>query len=159
MSRPLEDEPLLASIRDRLTGLEGVGRFAGRQNLEEFLASVHRDLQELLNTRWKVEQWPPSLDELDASLVNFGIPDFTGANMSSPQERMLFCELVEKSIKLHDPRFIHVRIRLSEDGDSLDRTFHFRIEAEIRATPEPAEVVFDSEVDPTSHRIKVKISQ
>lgn len=158
MVRPLEDEPLLASVRDRLAGLESTGRFAGRQNLDEFLASVHRDLQELLNTRWRVNSWPPELEELESSLVNYGIPDFTGANMSSPNERMLFCELVEKSIKIHDPRFISVRLRIKEDRDTSDRVFRFQIEAEVRASPEPAEVVFDSEVDPTSRRIHVKLS-
>jgi type VI secretion system protein ImpF len=158
MARPLEDEPLLASVRDRLAGLEGSGRFAGRQNLDQFLASVHRDLQELLNTRWCVTSWPPGLEELESSLVNYGIPDFTGANMSSPNERLLFCELVEKSIKLHDSRFISVRLKIKDDRDSMDRIFRFQIEAEVQASPEPAEVVFDSEVDPTSRRIHVKLN-
>lgn len=158
MAKPLEDEPLLASVRDRLAGLEGTGRFAGRQNLEQFLASVHRDLQELLNTRWRVTSWPPGLQELESSLANYGIPDFTGSNMSSPNERLAFCELVEKSIKINDPRFIRVRLRVKEDQNAIDRIFRFQIEAEVQANPEPAEVVFDSEVDPTSRRIHVKMN-
>ena len=159
MARPLEDEPLRASILDRLSGLERVGRFAGRQNLDEFIASVHRDLQDLLNSRWRVSQWPPGLEELDNSLVNYGIPDFTGANMSSPNDRSQFCELVEKAIRLHDPRFLSVRIRFKDNPDQLDRTLHFQIEAVVMASPEPAEVTFDTDVDPTSHRIHVKLNQ
>ncbi len=159
MARPLEDEPLRASVLDRLSGLERVGRFAGRQNLDEFIASVHRDLQDLLNTRWRVTQWPPGLDELESSLVNYGIPDFTGANMSSPSDRTRFCELVEHAIRLHDPRFMSVRIRFKDNPDQLDRTLRFQIEAEIRATPEPAEVTFDTDLDPTSNRMRVKINQ
>jgi type VI secretion system protein ImpF len=158
MARPLEDEPLRASVLDRLSGLERVGRFAGRQNLDEFLASVHRDLQDLLNTRWRVSQWPPGLEELESSLVNYGIPDFTGANMASPNDRSLFCELVEKAIRLHDPRFLSVRIRFRDNSERLDRTLRFQIEAEIRASPEPAEVTFDTDVDPTSHRIRIKLN-
>lgn len=158
MARPLEDEPLRASILDRLSGLEKVGRFAGRQNLEEFIASVHRDLQALLNSRWRISQWPPDLDELENSLVNYGIPDFTGSNMSAPKDRTLFCELVEKAIRLQDPRFISVRIRFRDNPDQIDRTLHFQIEAVLRASPEPAEVTFDTDIDPNSHRILVKLN-
>lgn len=83
MARPLEDEPLRASVLDRLSGTGNVGRFAGRQTLEQLIDSVHRDLEKLLNTRWRVVSWPPSLTELEHSLVNYGIPDFAGVNMSS----------------------------------------------------------------------------
>lgn len=158
MARPLEDEPLRASILDRLSGLDKVGRFAGRQNLEEFIASVHRDLQSLLNSRWRISQWPPDLDELENSLVNYGIPDFTGANMSSPNDRTLFCELVEKAIRSQDPRFISVRIRFRDNPDQIDRTLHFQIEAVLKASPEQAEVTFDTDVDPNTHRILVKLN-
>ncbi|MBX3421658.1 MAG: type VI secretion system baseplate subunit TssE [Pirellulaceae bacterium] len=158
MVKPLEDEPLRASLLDRLDGLSRVGRFAGRQTLDEFVASIHTNLQNLLNTRWRVSQWPPGLDELDDSLVNFGIPDFTGANMSSPGDRQLFCEIVEKMILLHDRRIMDVRVVFQDTADSADRNLRFRIEVEVRASPDPAEVTFDSQIDPMSHKIRIALN-
>lgn len=155
MARPLEDEPLRASLLDRLSGDENHGIFAGRQTLEQLIASVHRDLEKLLNTRWRVSSWPPTLDELENSLVNYGIPDFAGVNMSSPAERELFKEMVREAIHAHEPRFIKVKVHILESKDQLDRTLRFKIDALLRASPEPAEVQFDSQVDPTSHRIQI----
>lgn len=155
MARPLEDEPLRASLLDRLTDVDSQGRFAGRQSLEQLIVSVHRDLEQLLNTRWRVASWPPALDELERSLVNYGIPDFAGVNMSSPAEREVFREMVRDAIRIHEPRFIRVQVEIEENPDQLDRTLNFKIDALLRASPEPAEVVFDSKVDPTSHRIQI----
>lgn len=156
MARPMEDEPLRASLLDRLTGGQNQGRFAGRQNLEQLIEGVHRDLEQLLNTRWRVSSWPPSLDELERSLVNYGIPDFAGVNMSSPADRELFREMVEDAIRLHDPRFIKVKVDIVDNRDRLDRTLRFKIDARLRANPHPADVVFDSQIDPTSHRIEIR---
>lgn len=156
MARPLEDEPLRASVLDRLTGSQSHGRFAGRQSLEQLIESVQRDLEALLNTRWRVAAWPPTLDELECSLVNYGIPDFAGVSMSSPIERETFRDLVRKAIELHEPRFIQVRVELVENKEHTDRTMRFKIDALLRASPEPAEVVFDSRIDPTSHHIDIE---
>lgn len=155
MARPLEDEPLRSSLLDRLTGLENQGRFAGRQTLEQLIEGVQRDLEQLLNTRWRVTVWPPSLDQLGCSLVNYGIPDFAGINMSSPSDREIFREMVEEAIRTHEPRFLKVQVKIGENSDRLDRTLKFSIEAVVRADPEPAEVQFDSKIDPTSHRIRI----
>ncbi|MCA9128725.1 MAG: type VI secretion system baseplate subunit TssE [Planctomycetales bacterium] len=155
MARPLDDEPLRASLLDRLSGSENHGKFAGRQTLEQLIASVHRDLEKLLNTRWRVTSWPPNLNELECSLVNYGIPDFAGVNMSSPAEREIFKEMVREAIQLHERRFIKVKVHIVDNEDGLDRTLRFKIDALLRASPEPAEVQFDSQVDPTSHRIKI----
>ena len=155
MARPLEDEPLRSSILDRLTGPANQGRFAGRQTLEQLLESIHRDLEQLLNTRWRVTAWPPDLNELNRSLVNYGIPDFAGVNMSSPTDREIFREMVEDALRMHEPRFLRVQVNMLEDTERLDRTLRFKIDAVVRADPEPADVQFDSRVDTNSHRIEV----
>ena len=155
MTRPLEDEPLRSSILDRLTGPNNQGRFAGRQTLDQLLDGIHRDLEQLLNTRWRVAAWPPNLNELEYSLVNYGIPDFAGVNMSAPAEREAFREMVEDAIRLHEPRFLRVHVKLVDNEDRLDRTLRFKIDAVVKADPAPAEVQFDSRVDTNSRRIEV----
>ncbi len=155
MARPLDDEPLRASLLDRLTGPQNQGRFSGRQSLEQLIECVHRDLEHLLNTRWRATSWPPSLEELERSLVNYGIPDFAGVSMSSPGDREIFREMVQEAILIHEPRFIKVQVKILDNRDRLDRTLRFKIDALLRASPDPAEIVFDSQVDPTSHRIEI----
>jgi type VI secretion system protein ImpF len=155
MARPLEDEPLRASLLDRLTGSQNQGRFSGRQTLEQLIECVHRDLEHLLNTRWRVSSWPPTLTELERSIVNYGIPDFAGVSMSSPTDRETFREMVQEAILIHEPRFIKVQVKIEESKDRFDRTLRFKIDALLRASPDPAEIIFDSQVDPTSHRIEI----
>jgi type VI secretion system protein ImpF len=156
MNRTIEDEPLRASVLDRLGGPDGANRASSRQTLPQLIGSVKRDLERLLNTRYRVTAWPPSLEELGRSLVNYGVPDFSGINMSSATDEDHFCRLVEEAIRTHEPRFIKVRVQLRAKRDRLDRTLHFQIDALLRASPEPAEVRFDSSVDPQSHRIQVQ---
>lgn len=155
MAKPLEDEPLRASVLDRLQGDQGHGKFSGRQTLSQLIESVHVSLENLLNTRWRVTVWPPALGELQRSLVNYGIPDFTAVNISSPSARTHFGKLLEEAIRIHEPRFKKVRVDLIENEDRLDRTLRFRIDAELYASPDPVQVKFDSQLDPTSHRIRV----
>lgn len=155
MARPLEDEPLRASVLDRLIGTESQGRFAGRQSLDQAIASVHRDLENLLNTRYRVASWPPTLAELERSLVNYGIPDFAAVNMSAPSDRETFRDMVEQAIRLHQPLLKKVKVEIVDARERLDRTLRFRIEATLLAKPHSAELAFDSQVDPTSHRIEI----
>lgn len=159
MAHPLEDEPLQASILDRLTGPKNYGRFAGRQTLEQLIDSVHRDLEALLNTRWRVLSWPDSLEELKYSLANYGIPDFAGLNMSSPNDRELFRGVVEEAIATHEPRILHVKVHVVDSEDRLNRSVNFHIDATLDTTPAPAKVHFDSKVDPTSYRIEINSEQ
>ena len=54
------------------------------QVLRELKQSVRRDLENLLNTRVRCIPLPPELKELKQSLVNYGIPDLTGASLGDP---------------------------------------------------------------------------
>lgn len=150
-----DSENVRASIFDRLVNSENGGKFTGRQTLEQLIESIHRDLEQLLNTRWRIRAWPPNLGELERSMINYGIPDFAGISMSSPIAREEFREMVEDALRIHEKRFLRVRVELQESSDPIDRTLRFTIDALVRASPEPAEVRFDSQVDPTSNRINI----
>ncbi len=150
-----DDDQLRASLLDRFSLDENAGHHDGRQSIAQLMDSVKRDLENLLNTRFRVSTWPPVLDELERSLANYGVPDFAGVNMSSPADRQIFRGLVEDAIRIHEPRFLKIRVQLVDNRDRLDRTLRFRIDGLIRAFPDPAEVKFDSTLDPKSHQILV----
>ncbi len=91
MARVSTDQPLVPSVLDRLIDLDPQAATESPKSrsvvLRELKVSIGRDLENLLNTRWRPVSYPPELEQLDVSLVNYGIPDFASANMSRPSER------------------------------------------------------------------------
>jgi len=154
------DQPLVVSILDRLLDDEpGVSTEPARgrtQVLRALKQSVRRDLEDLLNTRTRCLAWPPGLKELKQSLVNYGLPDFTGADFGSANDREQFCSIVQAVIRQHEPRFKSVAVRLLDSVEPLDRTLRFRIDAMLRAEPAPEPVVFDSVLQPATGAFEVK---
>ena len=138
------DQQLTPSLLDRLLDDEpGNQREAVKQRhqvLREMKLSVRRDLENLLNTRWRCVSWPPNLEELETSLVNYGIPDFTGIRFASANTQGELRSILEAVIRRFEPRFSKVRVELITNADSLDRTLRFRIDAMLHAEPvvEPA---------------------
>ena len=153
MARTREDQPLLPSVLDRLIDQDpGNQREAARprsQVVRELRQSVRRDLQNLLNTRYRSGPLPEDLEELDLSLVAYGIPDFTGVAMSGPSDRQELCKVIERTIRKFETRFKSVKVTLVENKEDFDRTLRFRIDAMMYAEPAPEAVVFDSQLEPT----------
>lgn len=160
MARIRDDQPLVPSVLDRLLDDEPEKQREGpksrTQLLRELKLSVRRDLEALLNTRWRCASWPPNLDELELSLVNYGIPDFAGVNMGAASEREELRHLLERIIRKFEPRFKSVKVILLENGDDLDRTLRFRIDAMLYAEPAPEPVIFDSQLEPLNGNFEVK---
>lgn len=160
MARIREDQPLAPSVLDRLLDFDPqTSREAPKsryQLLRELKDSVRRDLENLLNTRVRCGTWPAGLDELERSLVNYGIPDMTGALLSAPREREAFCRLIQEAIRRHEPRLRNVRLHLLDNVDPLDRTLRFRIDALMIADPAPEPIVFDSSLQPATGDVEVK---
>jgi type VI secretion system protein ImpF len=159
MSKAHEDQPLVASVLDRLLDDHPEQQHelpkARHQLLRELKQSVRRDLENLLNTRWRCVSWPPNLDELELSLVNYGIPDFTGVNMASPAERERLRRLIEQIVRKFEPRFKTVKVIMLANRDETDRTLRFRIDAMLYAEPAPEPVIFDSELEPITNSFNV----
>lgn len=163
MARVRDDQPLVMSLLDRLLDSNPQSQQEAprsrSQAMRDLKQAVGRDLENLLNTRWRAQSWPPNLDELDVSLVNYGIPDFTGANMSLPSEREELRRLVEHVIRRYEPRFKSVKVSLRENRDEFDRTLRFRIDAVLYAEPAPEPVTFDSMLEPASANFEIRTGQ
>jgi type VI secretion system protein ImpF len=160
MARVRPDQPLVTSVLDRLldddpevTREPVQSRYQLLRNLKD---SVRRDLEELLNTRVRCLAVPPALEELKHSLLNYGIPDFTGANMTTNNDRRAFARLLQTIIREHEPRFKTVKVQLLDNAEPLDRTLRFRIDALLYAEPAPEPVAFDSMLKPITGDFEVK---
>ena len=152
--------PLLPSVLDRLLDdqpdrLQDAPRNRG-QNLAVLRDAVRRDLEALLNNRRRCISPPPGLEELEKSLVEYGVPDFLSANMGSQEAREEFRLSIEKIIRRFEPRFIRLSVALLDDTNRIDRTLRFRIDAMMYAEPEPEHMVFNSRLDPANHRFSVE---
>lgn len=164
MSNPLKRGPtVLVSILDRLLDDEPHNRTRAEppksqnQVLRELKHSVRRDLENLLNTRWRATVWPLKLSELQASLVNYGIPDFCGENFGAQDpDELLYC--IQFAIRHFEPRLKNVRVTFLENkkGESTDRTLKFRIDAILSVEPIRDRIAFDSSLEMTTGDIHVE---
>lgn len=163
MARATSRQPLQVSILDRLLdedpGVTSEPLPYPAQQLRTLHQAVRRDLENLLNTRQRCASWSPELSELERSLVNYGLPDFTALNLASGEGREAFRRLIETAIRRHEPRFKTVNVRLLENVEPLDRTLRFRIDALLHAEPAPEPIVFDSILEPVTCSFALKGNQ
>lgn len=118
--------------------------------------NLRRDLENLLNTRRRCKSWPANFDELELSLVNYGIPDMAAAALGSATGREQFRENCETLLRLFEPRFTKVAVEMLGNVEPLDRTLRFRINALLHAEPAPEPIVFDSALQPATGNVAVK---
>jgi len=157
MTRVPNNQPLELSVLDRLAEEGGSSRQHGSvAALEDLKQAVRRDLENLLNTRWRCTVWPPDLEELETSLVNYGIPDVSGANLGSEADKEHFRQIVRQVIQRYEPRLTSVQVQTLKNSDALDRTMRFSIEGMLRARPHPEPVAFSTSVEPTSASVTVE---
>jgi len=116
------------------------------QLLRVIQGAIRRDLENLLNTRYRCVAWPPELKELDDSLINYGIPDFTASGLNAAQDSDILLKAIRLSVSLFEPRLSDLRIARIEN-DFADRTFRFRIEGTLLIEDKTLRVQFDSSLE------------
>lgn len=163
MARLDKKKQLRPSILDRLLDDEPhvqVETAKSARNQPGYLReSVKRDLENLLNTRYRVVGPPEECRELELSLMNYGLPDLATVNIVSLEKSKEFTRRLETILKEYEPRFKSIRVQNVEAKDRSDRTLRFRIDATLYADPAPEVVVFDSTLDPVSRTVNVEESQ
>lgn len=160
MSEIRTDQLLLPSVLDRLIDndpqVHQEPPLTRNQLLRDLKLAVRRDLENLLNTRIRCLPWPPELSELKQSVVNYGIPDLTGASLGASKEREEFRRTIQSVILLYEPRLKKLYVSLHDQTAAIDRTIRFHIEAILQAEPAPEPVAFDSTLLLTTGSFEVK---
>jgi type VI secretion system protein ImpF len=118
-------------------------------------ASFRRDLEAILNTRRRCVRPPASLKALQSSLPYYGVPDFVGMSLATPQERLALVRSLEETIRTFEPRFHAVELSLVQERDQLDRALRIRIEAVIRLEQVSGPIVFETTLDPATRTFSV----
>ncbi len=147
MARPASQQKLVASILDRLIDGDPAGgpppQVEPERELAQIKASVKRDLEWLLNSRQPLFDPPGDLRHVRRSLLTFGLPDFTVANLDGTKDQELLRRAIEETVRRFEPRLESVTVRL-EVGHEFDRSLRFRIDGMLQVDPEPEPVSFDS---------------
>ena len=119
-------------------------------SLQKLRECIIRDLTWLLNTGnlsqvEDLEDYP----HVESSVLNYGIPDLAGQNVSNQDVAALESE-IRRAIKLFEPRILpnklQVRAIVSEDQMNL-KAMVFEIVAEHWAEPVPLGILLRSEID------------
>lgn len=152
-------EPVQLSLLDRLLddapGESREAPMSRSATMAALRAAVRRDLEALLNTRLRPRSTPKELIEVDSSVVGFGIPDFVAVSAEGGEWRERLRRALEEKVRRFEPRFLRLSIALLAEGEGLERTIRFRIEALLRADPAPEQVSFDSRIEPAVRLLSV----
>ncbi|MGC2236682.1 MAG: type VI secretion system baseplate subunit TssE [Pyrinomonadaceae bacterium] len=128
------------------------------KSLAELKQSVRRDLEWLLNTRSFIGEIDENLEEVNSSVLVFGLPDFTGMSAKSDSELNRLTRTLERAIKTFEPRFLNAKVSL-EPVSNIDRLLKFRIEAQLNIEPSPEPIAFDTILQLGSGDFQVKEKQ
>lgn len=126
------------------------------EKLKIIQQAVRRDLEALLNTRYRCVAWPPMCDALGSSLVNYGIPDFTAAGLNAAGESSVLVKAIHLAIQFFEPRLVDVRVAPVSNEYHYDRTFRFRIEGVLTVEGARHLIKFDSSLESTTGQFAVE---
>src|SRR4051812_35074923 len=108
------NQSLTPSLLDRLLDDEpDVSREVPKsrsQMVADLKRALRRDLENLLNTCCRASGWPAELRELENSLVNYGLPDYSGTHLGSPEDSERLIAIIEEAIHRFEPRLTSVRV-------------------------------------------------
>ncbi len=158
---PPNDTPqgLMPSLLDRLIDPDSdVSREQHGYSVAQMIAAVHRDLEELLNTRQTSAGLPADCVEVQRSVVAYGMPDLTNIPALSASQRAQIGRILEAIILRYEPRLRDVKATLLDPRQEIQRTVKFRIEARLSVEPAP-EIAFDTVLELTTGHSSVTRSE
>jgi type VI secretion system protein ImpF len=154
MAELTTQERLQPSLLDRLTDDEPAQRVESRDkrviSAQRLRECVTRDIAWLLNcVNLGARETLEDFSEAAQSVINFGIPDLTGAAVSGVDAAELQRELRDAMLAF-EPRLTPATLQVGVEvraGNMDQRSLTFRIDSEMWAQPLPLNLYLKSEVD------------
>lgn len=125
------------------------------RNMEELKNAVRRDMEWLLNSRAQVVELDERLEEVRRSVLQYGLPDFTGLAVNDWNERERITDAIRLAVEYFEPRFLDVNVTL-EPISNVDRQLVFRIKATLDVEPAPEPIIFDTVLQLASGEFSVQ---
>lgn len=117
--------------------------------------SLRRDIEAMLNSRRHLLSWPIWFEELDRSLLAYGLDDLTNESLASDDFRARFVEEAEKQLRRLEPRLGRFEVTVLPNRDELDATLRFRVTGTVTLGARREELYFDSHVDPVRAQLVI----
>lgn len=118
--------------------------------------AVRRDLEALLNAKRGWRSLPGLFPALVNSNAGYGLPDYTAGSMADADARERFRQEIERTIRVFEPRFARIAVRLLDADARLDSTLRLKIEGLLHADPAPEPISFDTIIDAATAEVAVK---
>jgi type VI secretion system protein ImpF len=96
---------------------------------------VERDISQLLNTRHWLGTWPPELELLKFSLLNYGLPDMTGAAIDSKPVQTVLAQTARMALEVYEPRLSSIKVTITTAFG--ERSARMLVSGDLRGIPEP----------------------
>lgn len=131
-----------------------VNKAKSREAVRRYEDSVRRDLEWLFNSRRvkddRLERYP----QLRSSVFCYGIPDLNSEDPSRTHDKDELLHNMEDAVACFDRRLRDLTIEFGSQvlGSHL---LHFQIAGVVMMDPVPAEVAFQSSLDPTNGECRV----
>lgn len=150
------EQGLMPSILDRLIDPESAGTaILIGYDTRAMTQAVRRDLEELLNTRQTYANLPAGCEQVNNSIMAYGLPDLASMEAITAKQREAISGRIRETILRFEPRLRDVIVTY-RPGDSLsERSLKFHIEARLHVDPSP-EIVFDTVLELASGQYEVK---
>jgi type VI secretion system protein ImpF len=147
-------ERLQPCLLDRLTDdepeLSREGRDQHVVSLRKYRKAVLRDVEMLFNSRaYPLDDTIYDFGEVARSVLNYGILDLSGANISEENASELEAQM-KQALRNYEPRISHnaLSIHVVSSKDTHDvRTLLFEISGDLWAHPLPDHLFIKTEVD------------
>ena len=148
MARSLGETTITNSVLDRLIDQEpgsGMENMLSRaQSVRLLRSAVRRDLEWLLNTRRNADIPQEGPEEINRSMLVYGLPDLSALSMATAADRARLTRQVAAAIAIFEPRLAAVRVSLVESSEPSRKDVRMRIEAMLRMDPVPEPISFDT---------------
>jgi type VI secretion system protein ImpF len=131
-----------------------VNKTKSREAVKRYEDSVRRDLEWLFNSRRVKDDRLTRYPELQTSVFCYGIPDLNSEDPSRTHDKDELLHNMEDAVARFDQRLRDVNIEFGTQvlGSHL---LHFHISGVVMMDPVPAEVAFQSSLDPINGECKV----
>ncbi len=153
------DLPLVPSLLDRLVYDSRVSTSPGRrrgQTLSQVREALRRDLEDLLNSYERCVAVSADYDAVSRSIYDYGLPDLTDVDLSSPPQIERFRNRLETAIRRFDPRFRDIKVVTERGSREVDHSLRFRIHAVVHLHQSQEPVVFQSMLEPATRQFTIR---
>jgi type VI secretion system protein ImpF len=124
--------------------------------LERYKVSMRRDLEQLLNTKRPLLDGLDRHEDLNKTVIGYGIHDLSTEDMSVPAVRDRMRRKIVQVIRDHETRLSNIEVEVDEGPTSSG--MNLRISALLSLTRNREMVVYEANVKPGDRIIAVKLS-